>query len=233
VTTDSSAPVPIANNDGGAALTPLAQSAQVPAPIADTPSADTQASDPAQSNGLPTEGILALLAALGIGAAGFAAMRSRRQRTDEDRVAEGAAVEPVAVADPEVVTNEPVVERAPVAVPAAATAAYVARPEQPREPERIATELPLATGAASTQDVLGEGPVPTDHVARAELLDRMVAAKPDEANPFTSRPRRRRRARVILQHREHLQRQGQPFDWRTYKPTAKQEETAPAEPVIA
>jgi hypothetical protein len=49
----------------------------------------------------------------------------------------------------------------------------------------------------------------------------MVDASPDEANPFTSPRSRRKRARLILQHRAHLeQTQGaEPFDWRTYRST--------------
>lgn len=40
---------------------------------------------------------------------------------------------------------------------------------------------------------------PADASERDALLNRMVAAAPDAANPFTSRKARRRRARLILQ----------------------------------
>jgi len=64
---------------------------------------------------------------------------------------------------------------------------------------------------------------------RRELLDRMVASEPDEDNPFTSRKSRMRRARIQLQHREHMEAQGKPFDFRTYqsKPGATAEADSP------
>lgn len=66
------------------------------------------------------------------------------------------------------------------------------------------------------------GPVPTG-AARQRLLDQMVAAEPDEANPFTSGAARRKRARIILQSRERRLRAEatQPFDWRTYRSPAE------------
>jgi len=85
---------------------------------------------------------------------------------------------------------------------------------------------PLAANPASTLPAMAsasafampEGPVPTG-AARQRLLDAMVAAPPDEANPFRSLPARRKRARIILQAREHRLREQatQPFDWRTYR----------------
>ena len=43
--------------------------------------------------------------------------------------------------------------------------------------------------------------VPEDESARRELIERMVAAKPDAANPFKARKTRTRRARQILSDR--------------------------------
>ena len=45
------------------------------------------------------------------------------------------------------------------------------------------------------------GPVPEDSAARSRLIERMVDAEPDDANPFTTRKARRRRARLILASR--------------------------------
>ncbi|WP_156841869.1 hypothetical protein [Novosphingobium aquimarinum] len=100
--------------------------------------------------------------------------------------------------------------------PVAATAMAESRDTQvlDREPS------PRAHRPIAPRDL--EGPVPTG-AARADLLNRMVAAAPDESNPFVSPKARRRRARVILQHRAFLQRHSSDarFDWRTYRPTTK------------
>ena len=78
--------------------------------------------------------------------------------------------------------------------------------------------------------MMPEGPVPQTRAARDALLERMVSAPPDEANPFTSRRARMRRARIILQSREIDQKQEatRPFDWRTYEPSTSH--PAPATP---
>lgn len=84
------------------------------------------------------------------------------------------------------------------------------------EPERAA--------ASPERFAMPAGPVPTDS-ERDELLKRMVAAPPDEANPFISRKRRVHRARILLAERERelrdrsTERSAEPFDWRTYRPT--------------
>jgi hypothetical protein len=41
--------------------------------------------------------------------------------------------------------------------------------------------------------------IPEDYAERDALVKRMIAAKPDRANPFTDRGARTRRARLILQ----------------------------------
>jgi hypothetical protein len=58
--------------------------------------------------------------------------------------------------------------------------------------------------------------------ARDELLRRMVAAPPDEANPFHAHKARMRRARMILQAREHAAGDASttPFDRSTPEPRA-------------
>jgi hypothetical protein len=125
---------------------------------------------------LPIAG-LALLGVLG--AAGFAASRRSRQRN--------------AMAQYKVVTAD---SPLPVFVPIPAPAR--AMPEQ----VRYAWTPKAATAAAPA--ISDENPVPTG-AEREELLARMVAAEPDAANPFTSGKARRRRARIILQSREHRQ----------------------------
>lgn len=137
--------------------------------------------------------LVALLAALGIGTAGLLAMRARRRQR---RGTEAAYV-------------------APVVAPVVAT--------PPAEPARFPEGLrhPVMTPAAEAS------PRPERTVsagdARQALIERMVAADPDEENPFTSAKSRRKRARLILQQREAGQRdtQARPFDWRAYKPSER------------
>jgi hypothetical protein len=61
-----------------------------------------------------------------------------------------------------------------------------------QDPVRPAT--PASTGAV-------ELPVepPRSEAERGRLIERMIAAKPDRANPFTSHKARAKRARLILQ----------------------------------
>lgn len=66
---------------------------------------------------------------------------------------------------------------------------------------------PVQRAVASPRPTVAYAPTATTTAAvapaspseREALLDRMVAAAPDAANPFTSRKARRRRARLILQ----------------------------------
>lgn len=215
-----------------------------------------------EGNGLPTAAIVGLLALLGIGGAGIAAMRSRRRRDPvtepahttipaphiepevaTPRASAQAAGEPVTAA-PRVSSSERLVypAMAGAAMAAPSVTGSVGRPVE--EPARSANEdalvLDRETSARetpsrshrpiATHDL--DGPVGTGE-AREQLLRDMVAAEPDESNPFLSPKARRRRARVILQHREAMQRDGSDtrFDWRTYKPTTKA--AAPAdEPMV-
>lgn len=136
-------------------------------------------------------GLLGLLAVAGLGGAALIAARSRRRLPVEDE-----AFEPAPLAQP-----------VPVPVPvAAAIPAIVAEPERPAaSPERFA---------------MPAGPVPSG-TERDALLQRMVAAPPDAANPFVSRKRRVHRARVLLAERERelRDRSTEPFDWRSYRPS--------------
>ena len=138
----------------------------------------TPVSEPASDNTLLFGG---LLAALGLG--GAFALTGRRKRD---------------VAEP-VVFERPVVAAPPQPASIAAVAplkpmfAFAPAPEIERKVERVAAPAPILTGAVPH----GE--------ERQTLLDRMVAAAPDKANPFTSAKGRRKRARIMLQSREAAQ----------------------------
>jgi hypothetical protein len=157
-----------------------------------------------------------ILAALGIAGIGIAAMRRRRRDpVYEDAEYETEPLAPAAVAEP---APLPVAEEVP---------AYVAPVEAPRFVAAPATPRPAFAGETSTA-ILAAAPLPETAEERQELLDRMVAAEPDEGNPFTSRKGRMRRARIQLQHHEHLVGQAPSapqartdtrFDFRTYRPS--------------
>jgi hypothetical protein len=210
-----------------------------------------------EGNGIPTAAIFGLLGLLGIGGAGIVAMRSRRRRapvmaaaptritestgdpipaprvSGDRRVAGSELTKPQAAPQP-TFAPKPVVEIVErVRYPSTASTLAEARPVAATAAADSGATLVLdrePSGRAhrpiAARDL--EGPVPTGE-ARQELLSKMVAAAPDQSNPFLSPKARRRRARVILQHREAMQRQGSDarFDWRTYSPTTKT--SAPAD----
>lgn len=233
-----------------------------------TAAADAPTEDPFS---IPQESIVAMLAALGLGAAGFMAMRSRRRRREKPagrrRTTLAAAMafetkpgtkptipdvfkpktdsttpdlpepktdptpdEPLTSIPDELAVREPASPEPQADKPApAATSAFTptatAFPGKPyvpsQKPQATTPDEPSAKPEAE-----GE-PAPTGE-ARQKLIQEMVAAPPDEENPFTSVRARRKRARIILQRREnerHENEQGQqgdkPFDWRTHKPTTK------------
>lgn len=187
----ASAPGPDGAAMGG--MTPLPEVgtdlSEGPVPVAEPMADPASAAEPGQTDDsdVPVGMIAGLLAAFGIGAAGFAAMRSRRRHEVE---AADTAVTPTTASgyQPVPVTSEP--------------ARVYAAVERTVEP-------PVQLGDD-----------------RERLLGRMVAAEPDSANPFRSAKARRKRARVILQHRDHLHSKGEAFDWRTYKPATSPESTA-------
>ncbi len=185
----------------------LAQGDAVPPAAAAAPRRAEPVQTPPQrepgSGDLPAQGVLGLLAALGVAGAGIAAMLMRRRKVLD--------------------------EHADHAWPAASTSVYDFASIQPLEPAAEARPaeagVPIARAGPSSE-ALSQGPVPLAEDRQA-LLDAMVAAAPNAANPFTSHKARMRRARLILQHREHMQMQGKPFDWRTYRPTMQTTSTEP------
>lgn len=189
---------------------PLPETPIAAAPVAPeaTPAATTEPS----SLGLAAA-IAAALAALGLGGAAFAASRSRRRKAAmmEDAAPE---VTPIVAAPPAEPTRFPAGLREAAAIDAPAFAFAPAR-------QAIAQPEP-ARGQSTERFAIPAGPVPTGE-AREALLERMTAAAPDEANPFTSAKARRKRARLILQAREAERpaTAAQPFDWRTYQPAER------------
>jgi hypothetical protein len=98
-------------------------------------------------------------------------------------------------------------------------------------PAAVPAVAPDRPAASPERFAMPAGPVPVGS-ERDELLRRMVAAPPDEANPFVSRKRRTHRARVLLAEREQdlRDRSTEPFDWRTYRPTRADASQATASP---
>jgi hypothetical protein len=192
-----------------AVITPVAPVVQ--APLAAPQPVAPAVSRPAISNNELTgaeTGLLALLAAAGLGGA-FIVARSRRRRSDDLAVDEAAVPGSDLFADP---APRPAAQ----AVPRAATVAVAASPE--RRPEHLAMPAdPVSSGAG-----------------RDALLQRMVAAPPDTANPFVSRKRRVRRARMLLAQREGQVRSqaSESFDWRTYRPSDTAAPVRQAEPSV-
>lgn len=250
----TSAPVTSAAQDGALASADAAETAGTAPALASAATPDTQVAatpaEPKSGNGLefPDEALAGLLGVVGLGAAGFLATRSRRRRRDDD--VERPRLEPVSRRieprefedDIVPVTGIPSSLKAPRTMPAMQEADI-----QPAPAVASTTEPPVRqTGPAVAYDfsrapkpatgargAIPDGPVPTGE-ARLALLDRMVAAKPDADNPFTSAKARRKRSRMMLQHRERMLRENatEPFDYRTYQPTgansAQSENAAPA-----
>ncbi|MBV1690070.1 hypothetical protein KRR38_20885 [Novosphingobium sp. G106] len=212
------------------AAPPLAQPAVTQPPVAAVSPTESDT-----STGLSTAAWIAgILAALGIGTAGVLALRSRRRDEEEDY--EEAYYEDAHAADPARFYDEP----GPMMAPAmAASEPSVLEPELPMPAYAPAEEMaaeatPKAiepTPHPSVAQRIGtEELVPDNREDRDALLEQMVSAEPDAENPFTSRKGRMRRARLILQGREHKQKEAevQPFDWRTYQSSTSN--PAPATP---
>jgi len=163
--------------------------------------------------GLPPESIVGLLALLGAGGTAFAWWALRRRKSAFER------------SRPEVIV--------PYSPPVSQSVADQQRPAAQSAP------LPAATSIADDHTALPlslapqtAGKLPTGS-ARQALLERMVAAAPDEANPFVSPKARRKRARIILQARDYREREADAggFDWRTHRSSVTQRVTPVQQPV--
>jgi len=215
------APGAAAGNDtpAPAAVAPLDSSVGPPAePVATAPTVTLPlppAEPTAQASSSDSDLSGAELAALGlVGFAGIGglglvlASRARRRRK---------LAEPVATPEQTtMVAKKPVVSEV--------------IDDSPTVPEKWTA--PATASASPEHFAMPSGPVPTG-TERNALLSRMVAAPPDDANPFTSRKARRRRAKIILARRERgLKRDAEtPFDWRSYKPSGMRVKNAAEQPV--
>lgn len=200
-----------------------------PAPVA--PNADSGA-----DSGLTGEeiGFLGLLAAIGLGGIAFLALRRRRPSLDDAEMVEAVEYAADPVAEPQPMLKPPVTL---AATTVRAQPTYETPIAEKPAPVYAATDhagLPdliepsVAPASRTEPVVLPAGEVPHGEERNA-LLDRMMNAEPDEANPFTSKKARRRRARLILQRMESDRGddQGQPFDWRTYESSSTQRQREP------
>lgn len=184
---------PTTNNTAATAVEPSAPPPAETAPADPVPVAEAAPAPvaaPADEGGDNTLALAGLLGIVALGGAGIYAATRRRRAVYEEPASQEAAYEPTAaVASPPARLSQPGV------MPMARTAEplVVGTPEMVAEPE---VRRPAAASFAMP------GTVPSDPDARRELLERMVAAAPNDENPFTSRKARLRRARLILQHRE-------------------------------
>lgn len=213
---DTAPAVPAAVPPESALQTPL-DTAELdtaePAPVIQAPAPAAEA----DTGGLTGEevGFLALLAAIGLGGIAFLVMGMRRRRRTASEVeVHDYTPEPAVTGlqQPVVMTETPV----------RANPVYDVA-DHPAQPAMASPTMTAPRSAPTEAFAMGSGPFPTDD--RQHLIDRMVAAEPDEANPFTSRKARRRRARLLLQARENGQPgdAAKPFDWRSYEPSRRRE----------
>ncbi len=168
---ESSPPATVAIPETPAALDTAAQTAPLAAAQIEP------VSDPIQDSSSAAL-LFALLGVGGIGLAAFLLFRSRRRRrTNEAPVIERPipAARPAMDRDPQVTTFD----AEPVHVAAVEPSRLVAGSDG------AAVELPAQ--------------LPASRAERGTLLQRMIAARPDRANPFASHKARAKRARLILQ----------------------------------
>jgi hypothetical protein len=153
-----------------------------PEPVVETP-APVAASEPAAAPAASNEGetqfwvaAIAALAAIALAIWGFIAIGRRRPA---DRKAAMLIERPVV---------QPRVAESMAAEP---------RPAPSVSPLRTAAPAPSMMHTGASVPLPSE--MPRSFEERDALLKRMIAAKPDRANPFTSPAQRRKRARLILQ----------------------------------
>lgn len=192
----------------------------VPATVVATP---VETVEPAAVKGGNNDRDMIGFGMLGLGLiAGIGALALRRRRPANDNRTRTATatfdpISPIAL-QPDSEVTKPM--------------AYIAEPG-PRMAFSFTT-VPVIPDAGPKGFIMPEGPVPTGE-AREELLREMVAASPDEANPFTSHKSRRHRARIILQAREHQLRNDatEPFNFRTYARSSELTEEEVKAPIHA
>lgn len=164
------------------------------------------------------EAILAgLLAALGLGAIGWAAVRLRRRNRRVAQIRHTPVAKPASV--------EPV-----PAIGSTAAAASIAPPT----PSDIRDWMSPSHRVHADESVSNKGAavalpmeVPGTFAERDALLRRMVEASPDRANPFRGSRARAKRARLILQSLGHTFEKGRswidfsqyPNNWPELRPT--------------
>ena len=194
-TVQESAPLPPVSVAEPTAAEPVA------API-DEPVAAAPVNEPARAVANDDTGLLTLilggLVFLAMAIWGFVAIGRRK---GVRRYAAETTAQPVAVTPATVVAEPaPVVVAEPVAVnePVAMTPRDETRLNGPSFASRAAPATAGALPHAGASVAL-PARVPESYAERDALMKRMIAAKPDRANPFTDRGARTRRARLILQ----------------------------------
>jgi hypothetical protein len=171
---------------------PAAEAAPAPEPLASTAEAElppvVPIDEPTNIQPTPEQATditavlgLILVALLGLVVAVFAFAYLRRRRA--------AIVEPEAAA-----VREPMPREL-----AARPVAAIADPAPLAEPLPIVDRGPAGALRANGAAVPLPARMPESYEERSALLQRMIEAKPDRANPFTDRKARMRRARLILQ----------------------------------
>ena len=167
------AAVPVAPPPANA-IAPLPAEPVAAAPVPEPQPAPTQTADATGTLGAILLGLLALA----ILTVGLLFLRRRHPAAE-------AELEPVAARPVERPMLEPAVAATPMAAPTLL---------RRRDLSPVAGALPSAGAAVDLPRQL-----PDSYQERAALLERMVAARPDKANPFTDRGARTRRARLIMQ----------------------------------
>lgn len=189
------AAAPVAVTTTTAAPAAVTEAAPAPVPqVAPVEDVAPQAVAPAEPVAVADDGadmagpLLGGAAVLGLGILGFAAMRRRKTVVTDDRVA---------------IVEKPRV--APAADPAMAAVADVPHragtPVQPIRTDHAFDRSPALTASGGAVALPRTSPQTNEE--RTALLHRMVAARPDRANPFTARKARMRRAKLILQSLDH------------------------------
>lgn len=171
----------------------------VPAPVI-TDTTPVLAEEPAASsdNTMTISAVLAglvALALLGIGLVAF------RRRTPPSQLAESAPLEPDTLQSRRAAAIVPTLPVAAEQIPAVAETAPVVTESAPvyREPIAINRPTPAASLSHEGASVALPREMPKTYEERDALMRRMIAAKPDRANPFTSPIQRYHRAKLIMQ----------------------------------